>query len=374
MAGFPRAGAAHRVRARPVNQPPAVSKLLAIQVLRALAALAVAMHHAQHDAVVVAERAGLPFSRSDILPWLAGVDVFFVISGFIMVHASAGLFGTEGAATLFLKRRVARIVPLYWLVTTAYVVVAIIAPQLLNSGTPTLLQVIASYLFIPFARPDGLVQPIYSLGWTLNYEMFFYLVFAAALALPRLKAVLAVALGLAMFVLVGRLAAPLPQPSAFWSDPIILEFVFGMGLGLVRAHGLRLAMTPRLLLAGVAVVLLHFDFANAGGIVRLPQVIAYGLPAAMLVAAAALGRDTPRPPVVERVLVALGDASYALYLVHPFALRLLREVFVRTDLAADLGPWGYVASALLASVVAALLLYRLFERPMTRALRNASGA
>ena len=89
-----------------------MSKLVPVQVLRALAALSIAMLHAQHDAGTLAERLGQSFTPIDAFPWEAGVDVFFVISGFIMVHASAPLFGRAEARSTFLVRRVARIVPI----------------------------------------------------------------------------------------------------------------------------------------------------------------------------------------------------------------------------------------------------------------------
>jgi len=372
--GLREAGVSGFVRAVPHFAVPALPHLLAVQVLRALAALAVAMQHVQSDAAAVAARSGAPFTRSELLPWLAGVDVFFVISGFIMVHASAGLFGRNGAAATFLGRRIARIVPLYWAVTTAFLIVAALAPQVLNSGTPGPWQIAASFLFIPATRGDGLVQPVFSLGWTLNYEMFFYVVFAAAIGLPMVRAVTAVAVVLGLAVIAGRVFAQLPQPLAFWSDSIVLEFAFGMGLGLLRAAGAELGLPVRIVLAAVAVLLLHIDLTRGTVIAPLPVVAAYGIPATLLVAAAALGRAPRRPPRFERALATLGDASYALYLLHPFAMRLLRELFVRSGFtnafaASPWGPWAYVGLALATAVVAAILVYRWFERPVTRALR-----
>ncbi len=104
--------------------PPSNQTIAVLQVLRAIAALTVVFGHAQHDALVSAMRAGQEFTRNHALPWGAGVDLFFVISGFIMVHASERLFGREGAAREFALRRLIRIVPLYWLLATAYFILA----------------------------------------------------------------------------------------------------------------------------------------------------------------------------------------------------------------------------------------------------------
>ena len=105
----------------------------------------------------MAAKLGLSFEPLEALPWAAGVDVFFVISGFVMVHASRGLFARPGASGVFLARRLARIVPLYWGTTTLYLAVALAAPCLLNSALLEPWPVLASYLFIPFdaARRRG---------------------------------------------------------------------------------------------------------------------------------------------------------------------------------------------------------------------------
>jgi exopolysaccharide production protein ExoZ len=349
-------------------------KLIVVQVLRALAALMVAMHHAQYDAAAVAARAGQPFTYSKLLPWTAGVDIFFVISGFIMVYASADLFGRREGPRLFLGRRVARIVPLYWAVTTLFLLIALIVPSAINSAAPSVWQVVASYLFIPTTGADGHVQPVYTLGWTLNYEMFFYVLFALAIVLQRAQAVVAVTVALLLFVVVRPFVAPLSPTLAFWGDPIVLEFVFGMVLGLMRTRGVSLPFAVRLMLAAAGLVLLHFDLVRPDAPLPLPAIVAYGIPAALLVAAAAFHRDSETPWRFERPLAALGDASYALYLVHPFAIRVLRELVLALGVGALLGPWAFVGIALVLAVAAALAVYRLFERPTTQALRTAMAA
>ena len=331
------------------------------------------MLHAQHDAATLADRTGQAFAPVAAFPWEAGVDVFFVISGFIMVHASAGLFGAEGAGWAFLARRIARIVPIYWAVTTLYLAVALAVPEFLNRELLGWPFVVASYLFIPMTRPDGLVQPLYGLGWTLNYEMFFYVLFAAAVAWPRKHAVPALAGVLAGLVGIGllvRLASqPLPQPLGFWTDPIVLEFVYGMALGYLYAEGLRLGPAPRALLAAGAILAL-VAAASLYGVWAIPwRALAYGVPAAMLVAAVALGRKSRDEGRLARIGAAVGDASYALYLVHPFAIRAGREVVWRSGLAGVVGPWTFVILALAASVLAAILVYRVFERPATAWVR-----
>lgn len=356
------------------------TQILSIQVLRALAAFAVASLHALNDASALAARAGGNFAVP-AWPLAAGVDLFFVISGFVMVYASRDLFAQPGATGLFLRRRIARIVPLYWAATALFLAVGLALPQLLNTGRPALEQIIKSFLFIPYARPeDGLQQPIFSLGWTLNYEMFFYAVFSLALVWRARTAVALVTALFVVLVLLAPVLAPVGVPLAFWSRPVILEFVFGAIIGLAFLEGFRL---PRLW--GLALVMTGFltlasgwPFSLAG---ETPQVLRWGLPCALMVAGAALseraaGAETP----LVRFLVTMGDASYALYLFHPFAMRALRQIFAAI---LDRLPAGIVQGAALPAFMALYLLlvlaaagflayaiHRLFERPVTRGLQR----
>ncbi|WP_293806185.1 acyltransferase [uncultured Bosea sp.] len=341
-----------------------------IQVLRALAAFMVAIHHVQPDAAIVADRAGLSFARSDLLPWMAGVDIFFVVSGFIMVHASQDLFGRDDASRLFLKRRLARIVPLYWAMTTLFLLVGLAVPAALNSGAPNFQQILGSYLFWPVVSTQGMVQPVYSLGWTLNYEMLFYVLFAVGLMLPRRWTLPAIAFVLALLVGVESLKGPLGLPFGFWGQPIVLEFAAGMGIAVLRQKGLRLHGALRIAVAAAGAALLVAAAQIPGADGAWSSVLWRGSAAALLMLAAGCGREgiVPLPPV--KALAAVGDASYALYLVHPFVIRGMREVLLRIGLHA---PMLYVGFALAGSVIAALLLYRFFEKPATRVVRRWIG-
>ncbi|MCB8821627.1 acyltransferase family protein [Microvirga rosea] len=346
-----------------------MSKLIHIQVLRALAALSVAFLHAQHDAAALAARTGQGFVSLDRLPWMAGVDVFFVISGFIMVYTSRPLFGHGGKARSFLLRRIIRIVPLYWAVTTFYLAIALAAPALLNSDPLASWQVLASYLFIPFERPDGTVQPLYSLGWTLNYEMFFYLLFAGVLALPWRRALSLLIVGFSLLAVTGRMF-PLSQPFGFWTDPIVLEFAFGLGLGWLHAEGVSLSRPVRWLLVALALSVLAMNFIGLRSNLNEMRPFAWGLPAACLVAAAAMGKTRRAPGALTRFGEMTGDASYAIYLIHPFVIRGIGRVIAGAGAEAVLGPWGFIAIALAATLAAGLLIHAFLERPAIRLLRR----
>ena len=216
--------------------------LLSIQALRALAAVMVVFHHAQNDAGRTAAEIGAPFARLFALPWAAGVDLFFVVSGFVMVFSSEKMFATPGGAGQFMSRRIARIVPLYWLATAIFVVAALRGAAAGKQLAPSLGEILSSFAFLPFPRGiDGAPRPVHSLGWTLEYEMFFYLVFACFLWLPRTRAVAGVAAFLGALVVANVAFQPQNVALAYWSDPIVLEFALGMGVALAHRSGLRLS-------------------------------------------------------------------------------------------------------------------------------------
>ena len=332
-----------------------------IQMLRAVAALGVVALHVGHEG---ATRLGARNPLPDFSLGAAGVDLFFVISGFIMVYASDALFARAGAPGHFFTRRLARIVPLYWAATAAALVCFVLFRYAGALEQLTWQTLAASLVFLPWPRPDGLILPVHMLGWTLNYEMFFYLVFALALTLTRRNAVFAVTALFLALAIAGR-AFALPQPFAFWCDPVILEFCFGMLIALAWREGARLprGAAAMLVIAGFAALALG---TRTGG---WPRLVLWGLPAAAIVAGAVLGG--PRAPgPIARALVFLGDASYSIYLVHWLAILALTALvaYLRLDIAA--APWTYLAAQALFALAASVAVYLAYEQPVTRALQR----
>jgi peptidoglycan/LPS O-acetylase OafA/YrhL len=349
---------------RATDQP---QKLLPwVQALRALAALSVAFVHIAHDDINNGgDPAGIFKAITKFFPWDAGVDIFFVISGFVIVHASANLFATSTGPRLFLRRRLTRIVPLYWVMTTAFLAVLLLSHAQIHAAIGGPAYLAASYLFIPWPRPDGVIQPALGLGWTLNYEMFFYAVFAPFLLLTRNRAVISAGIALCVFSAFGPSLAAINPQLATWSNPIILEFVFGMEIALIASRGITLPFAARLLLVAAALLALHLHADGAGS-----RPLIYGLPAAALVAAAALAPPPQHLNRAETWLIRLGDASYALYLVHPFVMRFLSVLWHKFHGQHELTGTIYLASGLVIAQSLALFINASFERRLSRRLRR----
>jgi exopolysaccharide production protein ExoZ len=342
--------------------------LRSIQILRALAATLVVVGHAFHDSIYIADKTGQPPIEFPYFDWGFGVDIFFVISGFIMIYTTADSFGRAGAASTFIERRFVRIAPLYWLMTGLIIVVAAIVPKYLNVPIENWRSIVTSYLFVPDIRGNGEVRPILAAGWTLNYEMFFYAIFACCLMLPLRRGVLLLG---GLFTALAILGSTVTLPGLalpFWANSIILEFVLGIVIGLACLSRWSLSAKTALTLTAIAILL-----AIAGGPIWgcnqiLPRFVCAGFPAALLVTAAALW-PALSPTRLVAALVAVGDASYSLYLTHPFVLRPLRNIWIA--LHGGSLPLGlYVIACVVVAVTGAIVIYRLIEKPLTGALQR----
>ncbi|WP_322965164.1 acyltransferase family protein [Sphingomonas fuzhouensis] len=372
-------GEAIQAAVRPVGAAPATRTLWTVQALRGAAALMVVIGHGQSAAAVIVTAAGGDFARSALLPWGAGVDLFFVLSGFIMVHASTRLFGRPNARAEFLRRRLMRIVPLYWLVTTVFL--ALLAAATMKGGDrfPDAAAVLASYAFFPAdTYGDGRLFPVFDLGWTLNYEMFFYALFALVVALPRRAALVALAGLLVALVGIGTVV---PGPSAlwFWTRPIILDFGLGLAVGAVMGRGMTLPPIGRIVLAGGGAAMLLADpfhiFDGGAGVTVAndwPRVLCAGLPIAMLLAAAVLGPE-PGMPRILLPAALVGDASYSLYLVHPFALILTEKLAQKLPAIGAAAGGALAGFMVVVALVLAFAVHRWIERPMTAHLARRVG-
>jgi peptidoglycan/LPS O-acetylase OafA/YrhL len=341
-------------------------KLSHIQALRAYAALAVVIYHVSVRSLVLLDR---PFWTASLSWGATGVDTFFVLSGFIIMTVHRRDISRRSQLRPYLIKRALRIYPIYWLVTLA-VLPAYIAGYG-DTAKRSFDVVIRSLTLFP-QHVGG--SPIVNVGWTLSFEIFFYLVFAALIAIPmRYSAPLVVAwLGPCIFVFVCTVSGLWhPTFTLLWTflfNPRNLEFALGAAIAL---YGPAITLRrPRLwLIAGVA-VLVTVAAISAVTTVSIPQrsVAVTGLPSGLMVLAAAqLDRQGAAAP---RFLEAVGDASYSLYLIHYEVLSVFFRAARHLHLVNDATwPVVLVLGAALA-VVLALAVFRFIEAPFLRRTRR----
>jgi exopolysaccharide production protein ExoZ len=334
--------------------------LLNVQMLRGVAAFLVVFVHLQR----LAELAGLPSGATYF--GNSGVDLFFVISGMIMVMTTA-----RGRLTPldFLRNRLMRVAPLYWVITLVVFAIALVAPSLMQSTTADPVQLAKSLAFIPFPRADGAMHPTVFVGWSLNYEMAFYLLFALGMALPGRWLGLALTCALLVLaVVLGQLLRPASPVLAFYAQPVILEFGAGMVLGALLP-GLPAAPGWRWPAAALGVAAFAVMLA---GPVLLPgqdRAVMFGIPAVVVVACAVIAEKDGLKAGAGWIQT-LGSASYAVYLTHFFCTQVVVKA---ADRLAGYGPAAMLALfpvAFLLVAVVGILAHRRLELPLTELARR----
>ena len=333
-------------------------KINNIQALRAFAAVAVTIFHSQY---------ALPH-----MPAIGafGVDIFFVISGYIMAYIS------ETKPIFFIRRRLIRILPPYWAMTLLLFVFAWKFPQLLQATQASKQELIKSLLFIPYYKSNGLLRPLLFVGWSLNYEMFFYMTLALALfILPKYALLLASVFIIIMMVICYPFAAHGAIP-AFYSSGMMLEFILGIvAYFLVRCVSTAQATRFRsvslfcLVASMIAIAFNEGLFGLSNGWHRS---IASGLISFIMIASAILlaqgGWD-----VTMTSVVLVGDASYVLYLLHPYCEFLIDRVLARrVPILVINHLFGYLF-AVATSIALAVLLHLKLEMPVVKYLNRSFG-
>ncbi|HWH80935.1 MAG TPA: acyltransferase [Burkholderiaceae bacterium] len=316
-----------------------------IQYLRGIAAVMVVFYHAS----------GMAPSTPD---WPAigqrGVDVFFVISGFVMTYSTAA--GDMTPADFFFKR-VMRVVPLYW------IVLAYSSRSQWMSGIATL-DIAKDFAFVPrFSSGNaGPIWPAMVPGWTINYEMYFYLLFALCMFLGRWRLPAIVTL-LAASMLGNLWPQPGNAPYTFYTHPIALEFAFGIAIAYVYLHWPRPRSVPLLsgLLIGAAVALLA-----GGNVEHAARWLHAGVPATFIVYAAAC--LSPLIKSGSTALGVLGDASYSIYLFHQTGFGVATRVL--GALGRPLPLWATVAIFLAFGISLGILMHYALEKPLLKLTRR----
>lgn len=314
-----------------------VASYQSIQCLRAVAVLMVALVHLYPQQVAIGA---------------AGVDIFFVISGFIMAT-----IGARETPSTFAMRRVARIVPLYWAVTLFMCALAL-KPGFFANFTFDIPRLLMSLFFLPYRDLDGVIWPLVKVGWTLNLEIFFYAVFMLCLLTAR--PVPAAIGAILLLIVTGLLLDPAQAAPITWTSPLLAEFVFGMLIAILpRPRNRALA------LAIIAGGIIWFALAAASQVTPDNEgwrFVVWGGGAALLVLGCLGMEEAGAWPRATRPLARLGDASYSFYLLHGLVIALVAKLLGHGLFA------GIVVLAV--STVIAFLSLHLFERPAARLVRS----
>jgi exopolysaccharide production protein ExoZ len=345
------------------SAPPAVAPnselpgtIISIQVLRFAAAFVVVLFHA-HVALV----RSFPHHLADQIDHAfqvgaSGVHIFFVISGFVMVYTSIRSRLTSGG---FLKRRLIRIYPIYWVIFTTYLVVH----QFLgNPYHVSVGDIVKAALLLP-----GYSAMVIGPGWTLSFEMYFYVCFALALFAGVRRGLVTLTIVYSLSVLAGRLAVAPAAIGNTLTDSLLLEFVAGAWLGFAYSRGFAVTHRIGAILIAVAIVLFASGFWVDYKLV--PSIVCWGIPSLLLVTGA-LAFEPELRSGTGRFFGRLGDSSYLLYLSHVLVIDLLLATPI--SLLNRNEAWAIAISLPLALLCTGIAAggYRTIELPLLNAMKR----
>lgn len=360
----------------PVMRSAALSapreKLYELQTLRFLAAFLVLFSHIEDRFENWEQKYHLTIPRLGLDGQL-GVDIFFVISGFVMGLVTLDRFGKRGAARKFAADRVSKIMPLYWILTFVQCAVFLAGSHLGGNFDMARLnteELLKSLFFIPYFNVDGKHRPVLGQGWTLNYEMAFYIVVAASLFLRKAWAIAAITGSFLLVWFIGNILHPQSDILRIWSVPIIFEFLLGFYIAFARnqwlAAGRALPRIPAVNLLIAAILVGHILLFGRDAPLWMNAMV--GL---LTVSLCVLTQSSPPKDIIQRGMVRLGDSSYSLYLSHNLAL-LVVGVLWRGIFGAE-ALWAYIPIMIVTALAVGHLCYLLIEQPGTKWMRKALG-
>ncbi len=278
--------------------------LISLQALRALAAWTVVCHHFMQ--IFFDFHASGPIGQFFVDRGAVGVDIFFVISGLVIYLSTQD---KDMPAGRFLLNRAIRIVPAYWFYTLLMGLMIVAVGQQMPHQVVDLPHFILSLLFIPSENPGGYgLYPTLNVGWTLNYEMFFYLMFSLVFVVPKRHRPLVV--GLALFA-VCEMVSHYGVLSRFYANNIIYEFLLGIGIGWAYRRGwiAQALWVPLAVIAASLVAIYNLPASD--------RLLNWGVPSALIVLACVAMEPWFKG---NRLLKTLGDCSYSVYLIHVLVL------------------------------------------------------
>ncbi|RDI99516.1 acyltransferase [Dyella solisilvae] len=338
-----------------------------VQTLRAVAAMSVALMHILFFYGDSMKYIGGPD------PWMfhffnfkgfggVGIQIFFVISGFIMAYLNAiAETRTFGA---FMGRRLTRIVPLYWVCTLVWSCI-LADPSFYGAR-----KIIESLLFIPNPDNTAVLGP----GWSLNFEMMFYALFAFVMLVMRRSAIW---IGVAFLVMhiIGEITGFFVF--RLFSDAVVTNFLAGIAIFHIHRLDWVKKEATAIFVAGVALLLSSIYWHMPDASFGARQFVPWGIPS-MLIVLGAVSMDVANKHMWlfrNRMMLALGNASYALYLVHSMCFIGISMLLLYTlAIQKYVGPDGACLIYLVVCCVVGLVVHHLVEKPLNKLVRKVTAA
>lgn len=353
------------------NQTFNQNKMWSIQILRFVAVVLVTLAHAVDSAQKV--KTSLPLLGYGYLENFGaiGLDIFFVISGFIITQTA--FLRAEISAVDFFIHRIIRIVPIYYLLSFPWAFISI------NNLGFYITTFISTFLFWP-AMLDRIVTPYMFVGWTLCFEMLFYF----GVTISKIHRHMWV-IPLSLFIICSLLRDIFKVPFIYFvGNPIILEFLFGVIIALLWNRG-QLKHPKTGVLSIVIVVfylifLLNYGYGNISEAhytldtsLSLTRVRLFGVPAALFTICL-LQLEHKLQVLPLKLIVLIGDASYSIYLSHSMIIRVIETLLINNyNQLIRLNGDIWVIMLLTISILIGIFIHKAIELPLLKSLRNMAS-
>ena len=333
------------------------TKIDSLQAIRAFAAIFVMLFHGTE---ILHERLGYLFLNNIFNAGFSGVDIFFVLSGFIILHTSS--VGKNNIVN-FIKKRFIRIYPVYWLITVLLIVLFFISPTADQSYKGEFDVIVGSFLLIPQK------QYVVGVAWTLAYEVIFYLVFAATF-FRNPKFLL---YAFASWVVIILIFYFFNIKTGFFAidsltRPVILNFALGCMVAFLYKQYPNFRNSGWIFWGAMLLFLLTWSIfyqikaSNSTAFTGdMARVYLFGIPASFMIFGALY-----LTVAIPRILVFLGDASYSIYLLHGTVLSLLIKIIFKLKLSTMFSSFEGAITLFILTLVISCLFYSIVERKILK--------
>jgi exopolysaccharide production protein ExoZ len=345
-----------------------------IQGCRALAALLVVLHHLG-SAMASGKYFGATFFSVPFIAGDSGVEFFFVLSGFIITWAHFNEIGRPADLLNYLRKRIVRIYPTYWIVFAIVYLLTLASPTLRSTVPHDYATLVKSLALLPQEQsiPGGTGTPVLSVAWSLQYEVCFY----ALMAIFIVSRPLGILVSIPLLVNFGACQiGACSFPRSFFSSNLILLFGLGVLIAYCSKRSIRIKR-PMIVAAIAAAAFISFGaFEAVAGTETLPldRRLIYGLLSAVVIFALVQSEGSGQLRIKNRWMPLLGDASYSLYLIHYPLISLLCKLLIFVGLAGQIGAVIAYPVILCACIFTALAFHVLVEKPILRVLAEHRSA
>ena len=341
-----------------------------IQFLRGFAALAVVVHHTGGYVKRYFEPTLLFEDKFSI--GFAGVDLFFVISGFIIHFTSKNYLNNPSKLKEYLKKRFIRVYPIYWIITTilfisSWLIVEILDKNIFSIGYPnTLIAYIQTYLLLPL---HFAINPV---TWTLSYEIFFYLCFAILIISKRLWIIPALILAVSfynIFINIPEIVEVKLNYFNFIFSGYNFEFMFGFLIYPLHEK-IKLSNIISVILLIISISIIALFGYDIGDYDSYKRVLTFGLPSGLILLSL-LNLENNNAISFPKITLTLGDASYALYLIHFPMMLLMNKIpqILGYNFSAIQEVW-YSYFIIISMVISSIYVHKWIEMPVAKKLNS----